>query len=101
MKLAELDLQLNHESDGVCVRMETAQMQADENADVITMLKKENGILRGLVQRQFGQINELNDKVALLTAKSMENNLTITGLEGDKVKGKMQGHCAHLLERYG
>ena len=83
LKLAELDIQNNHETDGIGVRLNTTIVQMDKDTLEIAKLKQENGILKGLVQRQFTQINELNDKVTFLTARSMENNITITGIEND------------------
>ena len=78
-KMSEIDTQNNHETDGI-------QVNQDKSAKELAKAIKENGILKGLVQRQFCQIRDLNEKVAHLTAKSMDQNLTISGLEGDKPK---------------
>ena len=86
LKLAEVDIQVNHDTDGLVSRFNTAQVQQDGTTKKVTAMEKENKILRGLVQRQFCQINELNNKVAVLSAKAMENTLTITSIEGDSWK---------------
>ena len=83
LKVAQLDLDANHDTDGYNTRIATLQTQVDQDTLNIVKLNKENSILKGLVQRQFNQINELNDKVAMLTMRSMERNITISGLEGD------------------
>ena len=51
------------------------------NTTAMVKLSKENTILKGMVQRQFRQITELYDRVTYLSAKSMENNLIISGIE--------------------
>ena len=81
LKLAELDMLHYHDTDGVATRLATVQTQADENSTKVSQLFKENTMLKGIVQRQFKQIMDLNDKVTYLSAKSMENNVTISGLE--------------------
>ena len=83
LKIAELDTQNNHETDGLQTQITTVHGQADNNSDAIAKVKKENDLLKGLVQRQYQQILDLNDKVAHLTARSMENNVTVAGLMGD------------------
>ena len=88
LKLAELDIRQHHETDRVDTRLTSIQTQVDNTTINVDRILKENGVLKGLVQRQFMQIRELEDKVTYLSAKSMENNVTISGiLEGDK-KGK-------------
>ena len=86
LKLEEVDVQLKHDTDGVVFKQGLMQKQQDEEAVERRKITKENGVLRGLVQRQFCQIRELNDKVANLTARSMQNNLTISGITGDGLK---------------
>ena len=81
LKVGELDIQCNHESDGL-------QTKCTEDNKKVAKILKENKVLKGLVQRQFNQIKDLNDKVATLTAKSMDRNLIISGIEGDTPKEK-------------
>ena len=52
----------------------------------ITELQDKNTTLKGVVQRQSEQLKILNDRVAMLTARSMERNITISGLTGDNHK---------------
>ena len=98
LKLEEIDVQNNHDTDGLQVKLETVQSQADSATLGVAKLKKDNGILRGLVQRQFNQIRELNEKVAMLTARSMQNNVTISGLEGDGPKEKYKDNVINFLK---
>ena len=88
LKVAKMDIQVNHNSDGIATRMVTLQTQMDQDSGNIARIIQENATLKGLVQCQFHQIRELNDKVAHLTAKSMENNITISSLKGDRLKEK-------------
>ena len=105
-KLSEVDITLHDELTGICTRLTTCQTQADNNTTSISAikrdkaekalltavsnevetLKEENIVLKGLVQRQHNQIRFLNDKVTYLTKKLMENNIVISGLEGDNGK---------------
>ena len=100
-KISDIDNSLYDELTGICSRLTTCQTQTDNNTTKIFQnkntqdatdkkineqldnLKDENIILKGLVQKQHTQISTLNDKVAYLTQKSMENNVVISGLEGD------------------
>ena len=105
-KLKEVNTSLHDDMLGVITRLTTVQTQADNNTTAIFnqktsinekaektlvtkvqeevgIIKQENLTLRGVVQRQHGQIKVLNSKVAYLTKKSMENNVIISGLEGD------------------
>ena len=80
MKISEIDNSLVHPETGIDTRLDTCQNQADGNSEKITELKWENGILKGLLQRQSKQIQTLNTRVTQLTAKSMEKNLLISGI---------------------
>ena len=95
LKLEEVDTQVNHDSDGVISKITSAQTQLDGSTKEINIIVKENKILKGLVQRQFCQIRELNDRVAILSAKSMENTLTISGIEGDTNK---EDACEKIIQ---
>ena len=125
-KLAEINTTLHNETAGVCAWITTCQTQADNNTtsihaasklkseedktrttteklieDDIAAIKSENTVLKGLVQKQHTQIAMLNDKVAYLTMKSMENNVTISGLEGDtgKKENCIQNVINFLVEK--
>ena len=103
-KITEIDITLNHDTDGMNTRLQTVQTQADgyksdtqgvKNTLKIvqeegTKLKKEvvelqaeTKIIRGVLQKHNSQLTVQNEKVAMLTAKSMEKNVTISGLLGD------------------
>ena len=113
-KVIEMDININHDSDGINTKLQTISTQVDSNttysntlttgattmkssiADLgkklneahesIEQLKSDNVILKGCIQKQNQQLKTLNDKVAMVTAKSMEKNITISGLEGDSAK---------------
>ena len=121
-KLVEIDNTLHNEVAGLCTHMTTAQTQVDNNTLDISAVKKEtetkigkvefdklkdevknmdskNRLLRGIVQKQHGQIKMLNSKIAYLTKKSMENNIIISGLEGDTgPKEKCKGNVKKFLK---
>ena len=93
-KVTEMDIALNHDTEGINTRITTLQTQQDDattsintiNAKVmesstqIQVLQEENAVLKGIVQCYSTQLKTLNDRVAMLTAKSMEKNITISGL---------------------
>ena len=90
-KVAEGNLILNHESEGLQAKFSTSLKAIEsnekkfENAELAIMkLTEENRLLKGIIHRQSQQIDDLNIKVAGLTARSMKNNVTISNLEGDK-----------------
>ena len=105
-KLTETDVIINHDTEGVNTRITTGQLQLDKvSKDInvlsdklqtqskellsvqeeISTLKTENSILRGTVQRYSKQLQDMSSKMAMLTAKSMEKNVTISGIkEGGK-----------------
>ena len=91
-KLSEVNVTIHDDIYGMCTRIATCQTQADNNTleqrslktDVgtkakstdlvkaeedIGKLQHENAILKGLLQKQHGQIKVLNDKVAYLSKK--------------------------------
>ena len=118
-KLTEMDIAVNHDSDGIQTRVTTLSTLGDEvadklqkipklqeeinavaskcesmnkkvdvNIDAITDLQAESAIFKGLLQRQSKQLAHLNEKVAMLTVRSQEKNITITNLCGDMKKGE-------------
>ena len=86
LKTMQIDDSIINEDTDVGAKVITAQTQADTNAISVAELKYENKILKGLVQKQSKQIDSLNSKVIQLTARSMENNLIVTGIIGDTKK---------------
>ena len=97
-KVAEIDITINNNTDGLCTNIDTMSTQADEQSVEIANLKRENKVLQGLVQKQHTPINHLNDKVAMLSAKNMEKNITITGLLGDKKNEKCKDTVLTFLK---
>ena len=99
-KVTEIDVSINHDSDGIQTKLVTAQTQNDTNTSDIATLKKdliaanadighvirENSILKSVLHKHGCNLKSMNDKVAMLTAKSMERNITISGLEGEHNK---------------
>ena len=68
------------------------QIEIDATNSNIKVLKNESAVLKGIIHKHSTQLKSLNDKVAMLSAKSMENNITITGLGGEK-KSKERENC--------
>ena len=97
-KLSELDIQTNHDTDSIATKVEVLQTQVDTDAASVAKLQKENGVLKGIVQRQFHQIKDLNDKVTNLMARSMQKNLSISGIMGDSTKEKLAEAKEKILE---
>ena len=92
LKVSQIDNAIVHEDTGLHSRLATCQTQSDNNSD----LKYENGILKGLVQKQSKQIDSLTNRLTQVTAKSMEKNLIVTGIceEGKKE------NCADLALKF-
>ena len=113
-KVTEIDVVLNHDTDGLMTKSNTLQTQCDENTtkvkkipsivkDVsnlqavavkvdehegaIAQIKEDTVIIKGLLVKQSAKLASLNEKVAMLTARSKEKNITITNLLGD-IKGE-------------
>lgn len=68
-------------------RVAAAEMKAETcNGKTLVMtkeykaVKQDLAVIRGLVHRQHLQINNLDDKVVDLTARSMANNIVISGI---------------------
>ena len=101
-KITEMDVAINHDTDGIHTRLTTIQTLGDSlqtqqqkittditnnatsaknNAAEIVNIKNENIVLRGIVQRQQNQLQMMNEKIAMLTAKSMDKNITISGIQ--------------------
>ena len=110
-KITEIDIALNHDTDGINTRITTATTATDNNQSEVTNLKtdfkkvketmttlvEENTILKGVVSRHNQQLKIMNDKVAMLTAKSMEKNIIISGITGDSNKEKCKESAVEFL----
>ena len=124
LKVTEMDIGLNHDTDGIFTKLQTVTSQADSNSDSITeaktvhtnavaafqkelkeakegitALQTENSLLKGVLHKNSQQLKFLNDKIAMLTAKSMENNITISGLIGDKDKENCKDTVMTFLKK--
>ena len=103
-KVTEIDVVINHDSDGLQTKLQVNQEQTDQQSiniskvtsDITTMKKEiqsasanlealqvEQATNKCIMQRQSNQLKTINSKVAMLTKKSMEKNITISNLEGD------------------
>ena len=96
-KVIEVDISLNHDSDGINTRLQTTITQCDQNTtsnqslqtelkdaqSTTCHLKDENIILKGIIHQQSTQLKALNSKVTYLTAKSMETNIIVSNIDGD------------------
>ena len=95
-KLNEINVAVNHDTEGISMKLVLTQKQADTSTKAIDQLRHENKTMRGIIQRQDDQLKDLNDKIAYLTAKSMEQNLTISNVTGDI--GKKEDTTTTVLE---
>ena len=85
-KVKEIDTSVNHDTEGVAACTIGNSKHIDGMDTELAQMKQENKVLRGVVQRQAEQIHDLDEKVAYLTSKSMEQNVSISNLEGDVKK---------------
>ena len=79
-----LDPRLEAAADGLKDANETIEHLKLENRS----LKSELDIVKGLLFRYDAEIRSLRDKVTSLTARSMSNNVTISGITGDNINPK-------------
>ena len=114
-KVIEVDIAINHDSDGIHTKICTAQTTVDatqleiqnvskkydgvnakvsSNTQELQDLKAENVVLKGIVQKQSNQLKTMNSKIAMLTARSMQNNIIISGLQ--KVSSKKE-NCKNAV----
>ena len=105
-KVTEIDININHDTNGITTRLTTVTTQSDQNTtsiqqnkEDVEQLKSKNTMLKGLVNKYSQQLNTLNDKVAMLTARSMNKNITITNLDGDTGKEKCKQTVIMFLKK--
>ena len=86
---------INDAQDGLDTRVEASLASSADSQDKIHELEVENSklrlevdILKGLLFKQTKEFENVRDKVTTSVAKSMENNITIQGIEGDAEKKK-------------
>ena len=99
IKTKNIDEGLVDENTGLATIVATAQTQVDQACTDILELKWENSILKGLVQKQAKQIESLNSKVLKLTARSMDKNVIITGIQGDNAKENCKSSVTNFLKQ--
>ena len=51
--------------------------------ETVDDIQDDNEVPKGIVHRHSVKLQQMNDKVVNLTARSMQNNVTISGLKGD------------------
>ena len=83
-KVQQINTVIADEDLGLSQQLFTLQTQTDANSTDLADVIWENNILKGVVQRQAKQIDQLNTKVTQLMAKNMEKNILISGLNGDE-----------------
>ena len=64
------------------------QSRLDELEEANASLKDELTVLKGIMQVNDKKINNLDNRVIDLTARSMSNNIVISGISGDNGKEK-------------
>ena len=113
-KITEVDILLNHDTDGLSTRMGSLQIQADnstvslnklgnlpgkydhiekqfdkltkqqeEMGKDVSELKQDRDVIKGILQRHSKKLESMNERVAMLTVRSKEKNITISNLMGD------------------
>ena len=114
-KIVQVDIQLNHDSDGLSTQYSLLQDQCDNTSTNCSKVKesvkevkkevskisselntisREQNTYKGIFQRHQHQLDTLNSQVAMLTARSMQNNVTISNLSGNKGKKEL---CADTV----
>ena len=90
-KLEQVDCTLYHDSDGLMSNCALMQDQLDETTTGVNILENNQHIIRsdvdtlkGIVQKHSDKLKNLNEEVVYLTAKSMEKNVTISGIKESK-----------------
>ena len=79
-KLDNVNSDLYREKDGIWTCLENAEESVEEILDENERLKFNLKVLQGVVQKQERQIQHLITKVEDLTARQMNDNITISGL---------------------
>ena len=107
-KVTEIDVTINHDTDGLSTQISTAQsvidqataagnelktslastsakieQEAEKDRERVYVMADQNQTIKGIMSKFNNQLHFLNEKVAMLTAKSMENNITISGIYPD------------------
>lgn len=83
---------------GVATFAKSAQDKQDLLTKEVLALREELDIAKGLIQKQSKQIKELKAKQVDLTARSMANNLTISGINGDTKDADVKSQLYNFLE---
>ena len=90
IKLEEINTKISDEHQGLTPRLHDAevcitelQTRMDNLEEANAQLKDEVMIPKGLVQVNDNKVGNLDKKVIDLTARSMANNVVITGINGD------------------
>ena len=76
--------------------LETNKLRLDAMEIEVNDLQEENEVVKGLLFRHSNKFQSLNKKVTNLTARSMRNNITISGLAAD-MKGE---NCKNMVVKF-
>ena len=87
-KLGQIQLALMEDEEGVFPRLRDCEAAVDDYKERIEELEETNellkidvGLLKGVVQTQERHIASLQEQMTDMKARSMSNNITITGIE--------------------
>ena len=76
------------DSEGITATIPQYNIKVDKLEETVNKLSDEVAVLKGLLQVHDRDIAECKTKTVDLTARSMANNITITGLTGDSADEK-------------
>lgn len=107
-RLKPIEMAVFHKEDGMLPQMAQIVEHAKTVDQRLTNITEENiklrdelEIVKGLVHKQSKQISTLQSKLADQVARSMENNVTIAGILGDKPKvdtDELKAQVTNFLE---
>ena len=84
-KVADLNASPNSTKTALVDQVEFNSEKIQELEHIVSSLHDDNQFTRGVFQKQDKQITSLQNTVTNLMAKSMEDQIIVTGLEGGKI----------------
>ena len=66
---------------------------------MIGVIASDSKTVKNILQRHGKQLESMNSKIAMLSAKSMENNVTISNLEGDTEKESVKQSVVEFFKK--
>ena len=104
-KLDKIQEALTLDEEGIFPRLQDCETNIDDHAERISVLEEENkklqedvDFLKGVIQVQDKKIVHLQTDAADAKARSMANNLLISGLTGDVDDEKCKEKCFQFLK---